>query len=116
MLIPQLRVVDYVADNILQRESHSSPFFPGTVQPKLQESMIDNWSDEAEVFREFLHTRAGRKLHAATALYGVRSFGAVSRVTWVKYIAKGITRFIPIIGWGLLAYDLYNLGDDLEFY
>ena len=116
MLIPQLRVVDYVADNILQRESHSSPFFPGTVQPRLQQSVVENWSDEAEIFHEFMHTRAGRKLHAATALYGVRAFAAVSRVSWIKLASKGIVRVIPIVGWGLLAYDLYNLGDDLELY
>ncbi len=114
MLIPQYRLGKSVAD-ILQRKS-VGPLHPGTVQHRLQDSLIDNWSDEAEVFREFMHTRAGRKLHAGIALHGVRTFGAVSRVTWVKYVAKGITRFIPVIGWGLLAYDLYNLGDDLDLY
>ena len=114
-MIAQYRAIGYVAD-MLERDSHSSPFFPGTVQPELQQAVIDNWGDEAEVFREFMHTRAGRKLHAAAALHGVRAFGAVSRVPWVRMASKGIVRLIPIVGWGLLAYDLYRLGDDLEFY
>lgn len=40
----------------------------------------------------------------------------ISKVTWLKYTTKGVSRFLPIIGWGLLAYDLYNLGEDLELY
>jgi hypothetical protein len=40
----------------------------------------------------------------------------MSKVTWLKYTTKGASRFIPIVGWGLLAYDLYNLGEDLELY
>ena len=114
MLIPHYRLGKSVAD-ILQRRS-GGPLRPGTVHSGLQDAVVENWGDEAEVFYEFLHTRAGRKLHAGIALHGVRAFGAVSRVTWVKYASKGIVRFIPVIGWGLLAYDLYNLGDDLDLY
>jgi hypothetical protein len=40
----------------------------------------------------------------------------MSKVTWLKYTTKGVSRFIPIVGWGLLAYDLYNLGEDLDLY
>ncbi len=93
-----------------------TPVTYGVRSPLLEQSVVENWSDEAEAFRTFIGTRIGR--HVTRAAVGA-SLGALYQATnirWVRYSVKGVIRFVPVIGWGLLAYDLYNLGDDLDLY
>lgn len=66
---------------------------------------------------DYTRTRIGRRF-VGKIVKPVIGLAAreVSKITWLKYTTKGVTRFIPVLGWGLLAYDLYNLGEDLELY
>lgn len=95
----------------------SRPWEPrGFRSPKLEAAVVENWSDEIEAFRNFAVTRAGRQF--TRAIVGSVAYGAyhATKIKWLRYTVKGAVRFVPIVGWGLLAYDLYNLGEDLDFY
>jgi hypothetical protein len=88
---------------------------PRTVDPNLVDSVQS--SSTFHVVADFTRTRIGRRVTGKVVKPVVGLVARqVSKVTWLKYTTKGVTRFIPILGWGLLAYDLYNLGEDLEFY
>ncbi len=89
---------------------------PISVDRKLISAVAENWSDEIAAFRDFAVTRGERRFTAAVVSSGLSLASQASRVTWVRYAFKGMVRFIPIIGWGMLAYDLYNLGEDLDLY
>jgi hypothetical protein len=65
---------------------------------------------------DYVETRVVRRVTSKVATVGLGAFSAVSRVKWIKYVARGGVRFIPVIGYGMLAYDLYNLGEELEMY
>ncbi len=100
----------------------ASPFIPYyyqdpiSVDRKLIHAVSENWTDEVQAFRDFVITRVER--HVTRAAVGA-SLGTVyhaSNIRWLRYTIKGVTRFVPVIGWGLLAYDLYNLGEDLDLY
>ena len=95
--------------------SHT-PWMPQPYRSPLLEQAVLDRRDEIEAFRDFAITRAGR--HVTSTVVGA-SLGAmyqVSKCRWLRYTIKGVTRFVPVIGWGLLAYDLYNLGEDLDLY
>lgn len=88
---------------------------PRTVDPNLVDSVQS--SSTFHAVADFTRTRIGRRVTGKVVKPVVGLVARqVSKVTWLKYTTKGVTRFIPILGWGLLVYDLYNLGEDLEFY
>ena len=95
----------------------SMPWMPRAHRShQLESAVVENWTDETHAFRDFIATRGERRFTAAVVTSGLSFAAQASRVTWVKYTFKGMVRFIPIIGWGMLAYDLYNLGEDLDLY
>ncbi len=100
-----------------QVEQPSMPWNPRAYSNKqLQQSVAENWSDEIAAFRTFAITRVGRHFTRFTlGSVGVGIYQATN-VKWIRYTIKGIARFAPVIGWGLLAYDLYHLGEDLDIY
>lgn len=91
-----------------------SPSLPPTVNQRLLSSVDENWRHEAEAVGDFLRTRAGRRIDRAivsSALY------LASETPWryIRFGSKLGARLVPVIGWGLLAYDLYVLGDELIY-
>ena len=62
----------------------------------------------------FVETRAKRKVAsmvATRALTSMASMSATGALTaGVGIGARVGLRFVPIVGWAMLAYDLYNLG------
>lgn len=70
---------------------------------------------EAEPVAKFIRTRAGR---AITRIPVVAAIGlaAESPWKWVRLGSKGALRLVPFIGWGLLAYDVYTLGEEMDIY
>ncbi len=89
---------------------------PISVDRELISAVAENWSDEIEAFRDFAVTRIGRHVTRAVVGASLVALYQMSNIRWLRYTVKGVTRFIPIVGWGLLAYDLYNLGEDLDMY
>ncbi len=112
-LIPVLRAGRY----LMEQHEVTRPWEPRAYRsPALESAAADNLVDEVEAFRNFAVTRAGRRI-TRYAVGGALSFGYYAAGTqWLRYTIKGVTRFVPVIGWGLLAYDLYNLGEDLDLY
>ncbi len=100
-----------------QVEQHSMPWQPRPYQSKLlQTSVVENLPDAVDAFRNFAITRVGR--HAQRLAIGTVGVGVylATDIKWIRYSIKGVAKFAPVIGWGLLAYDLYNLGEDLDLY
>ena len=96
---------------------HSMPWMPRAfTSPQLISSVQENLSDEASAVGDFLAVRGQRRITAAGLSFGLSVAYDLSRTRFFRYSIKGITRFVPVIGWGLLAYDLYNLGEDLDLY
>ncbi len=112
-MLPAVRVLQKLYSN--NPKNTSIPGF-GFRSPMLEQSVQDNLSDEAAAVGVYFRTRVERRAASKIATVGVTAFSRASRVTWIKYFSKGIVRFIPIVGYGMLAYDLYNLGDDLDLY
>ncbi len=81
---------------------------------RLEESVLSH-SEEIAHVADFLETRAGRRLRASVIGAGASAFVS-SPYRFVRFGAKGAVRMIPVVGWVLLAYDLYGLGEDLELY
>ncbi len=92
------------------------PLIYGNRSPQLEQAIFDNWSDEIEAFRDFAVTRGGRTITRTIGLSALTGVYHATKIRWIRYTVKGAVRFIPIVGWGLLAYDLYNLGEDLDLY
>ncbi len=92
------------------------PFIYGNRSPQLEQSIVDNWSDEIHAVGNFLATRAGRAITRTIGFSALTGVYHATKIRWIRYTVKGVTRFIPVLGWGLLAYDLYNLGEDLDLY
>ncbi len=92
------------------------PLIYGNRSPQLEQAVIENWSDEVAAFRDFALTRGGRTVTRTIGLSALSGIYHATKVRWIRYTVKGAVRFIPVIGWGLLAYDLYNLGEDLDLY
>jgi hypothetical protein len=88
---------------------------PRTVDPDIVDSVQS--SSTFHAVADYGRTRIGRRVTGKVVkpVVGLVT-REISKVTWLKYTTKGVSRFIPILGWGLLAYDLYNLGEDLELY
>lgn len=88
--------------------------------PSLEDVSVEGFTPEqVETMRQFVGTRVKRSANravATTVATGALEYATGAGITWLGYGARGALRFIPILGWGLLAYDLYNLGEDLEFY
>ncbi len=79
------------------------------------EAAVTSLEPEIEIFREYAETRAGRRLQSA--IIGTGASALVSSPwRFVRFGAKGAVRLIPVVGWVMLAYDLYGLGEDLELY
>ena len=100
-------------------ESNYNPVFdywrPRTVDPDIVDSVQS--SSTFHAIADYGRTRIGRRVTGKVVKPVVGLVAReMSKVTWLKYTTKGASRFIPIVGWGLLAYDLYNLGEDLELY
>ncbi len=112
-LIPVLRAGRHLID----QHSVSRPWEPRAYRSHdLESAVVENWSDEIDAFRTFAATRFGRHLtRFAIGSAGVGLYQA-TQIKWIRYSIKGVAKFAPVIGWGLLAYDLYNLGEDLELY
>ncbi len=93
-----------------------TPITYGVRSPLLEQSLVENWSDEVHAFRDFAVTRVGR--HLTRFAIGSAAVGVyhATQIKWIRYSIKGVARFAPVVGWGLLAYDLYNLGEDLDLY
>ena len=88
---------------------------PRTVDPDIVDSVQS--SPTFHAIADYGRTSIGRRVTGKVVKPVVGLVAReMSKVTWLKYTTKGATRFIPIVGWGLLAYDLYNLGEDLELY
>jgi hypothetical protein len=65
----------------------------------------------------FVETRAKRK---ATSLVMTRALTKMSTIAATGALTSGVgigarlgLRFLPVVGWGMLAYDLYTLGSYL---
>ncbi len=96
---------------------YSMPWMPRAYSaPELTTAVQENWSDEATAVGDFLAVRGQRRITAAGLSFGLSVAYDLSRTRFLRYSIKGITRFVPLIGWGFLAYDLYNLGEDLDLY
>ena len=79
------------------------------------ETAVASRTEEIEAFREFSETRVRRKVQSS--VIGAAASALVSSpYRFVRFGAKGAVRMIPVVGWVLLAYDLYGLGEDLELY
>jgi len=88
---------------------------PRTVDPNIVDSVQS--SSTFHALADYGRTRVGRRVTGKVVKPVIGLVAReMSKVTWLKYTTKGVTRFVPILGWGLLAYDLYNLGEDLELY
>lgn len=100
---------------VLLRDSHTPWMNHGVRSPLLEKAAL-SLKDEVEAFRNFAVTRVGRQF--TRAIVGSVAYGAfhATKIKWLRYTVKGAVRFVPIVGWGLLAYDLYNLGEDLDLY
>ncbi len=79
------------------------------------ETAVQSRSEEIEAVADFLETRTGRKIQSRVIGAGASALLS-SPYRFVRFGAKGAVRMIPVVGWALLAYDLYGLGEDLEFY
>ncbi len=79
------------------------------------ETAVSSRIEEIEAFREFSETRAGRRIQSSVIGAGASALVS-SPYRFVRFGAKGAVRMIPYVGWVLLAYDLYGLGEDLELY
>ena len=79
------------------------------------ETAVSSRSEEIAAVGDFLETRAGRKIQSSIIGAGASAFVS-SPYRFVRFGAKGAVRMIPVVGWVLLAYDLYGLGEDLELY
>ncbi len=79
------------------------------------EDAVSSRSEEISAVSDFLETRAGRKIRSSIIGAGASAFVS-SPYRFVRFGAKGAVRIIPVVGWVLLAYDLYGLGEDLELY
>ena len=79
------------------------------------ETAVSSRSEEIEAVADFLETRAGRKIQRSVIGAGASALVS-SPYRFVRFGAKGALRMIPVVGWVLLAYDLYGLGEDLEMY
>ncbi len=88
---------------------------PISVDRELVNSLHSNWGDEIAAFAEFHRTRTLRKIQRIPVVAAL-SVAADTPWRWVRIGSKGLMRLVPVIGWGLLAYDLYVLGDDLDLY
>ena len=114
-LKPALRVLQYHYDEV---DQSSMPWLPRAHRSTaLESAVVDNWSDEMTAFRDFAATRVKR--HITRFMVGSAGVGLLAtfpQVKWLRYTVKGAARFAPVVGWGLLAYDLYHLGDDLDIY
>jgi len=72
-------------------------------------------SEEMAAVADFLETRVVRKVTGSVVGVGLRALTS-NPYRFVRFGAKGVLRFVPVVGWVMLAYDLYGLGDDLELY
>ena len=79
------------------------------------ETAVSSRSEEIEAVADFLETRAGRRIQRSVIGAGASALVSTP-YRFVRYGAKGALRMIPVLGWVLLAYDLYGLGEDLEMY
>ncbi len=88
---------------------------PFTFDRRLSSAVVENWSDEIQAFRDFTETRVGRHLQRIPV---VAALTAATKTPWrwVRLGSKGALRLVPFVGWVLLAYDLYELGDELDIY
>lgn len=64
---------------------------------------------------DFLETRAKRAVTGAVTGAAL-GLAQASSWKWVRFGARGAVRLVPYVGWALLAYDLYELGDEMELY
>lgn len=64
---------------------------------------------------DFVEKRVDAAIRAS-AVGTVLTAAASSPWRWVRFGAKGAIRLVPYVGWALLAYDLYELGDEMELY
>ena len=105
----------YLSKHVGRRVSHTPWMEHGYRSPILEQAAF-SLKDEVQSFRDFAVTRAGRQF--TRAVVGSVAYGAyhATKIKWIRYTVKGAVRFVPIVGWGLLAYDLYNLGEDLDLY
>jgi hypothetical protein len=97
------------------REFTIQEMFPWATGRSNWDVLVDDVSDVAESFTDFAIVRSTRKL-TSMVYQGISSQLSPSRIKWLRVGGKLGGRFIPVVGWGLLAYDLYNLGEDLDFY
>ena len=79
------------------------------------ETAVSSRTEEIEAVADFLETRAGRRIKSSVIGAGASALVS-SPYRFVRFGAKGSLRMIPVVGWVLLAYDLYGLGEDLELY
>ena len=94
-------------------------FFPDFIEDRgfrstrLETAVFE--SEEVAAVADFLETRVIRKVKSSVVGTGLRAL-ASNPYRFVRFGAKGALRMVPVVGWVMLAYDLYGLGDDLEIY
>ena len=47
---------------------------------------------------DYVETRVVRRITSKVAAVGLGAYASVSRVKWIKYLARGGVRFIPTVG------------------
>ena len=111
-MIPQFRAAEYLYETLVPGETST----PLTLAPySYDRELSAAFLEEAEPFAEFIRTRVARRATRVPVLAAI-SLAVESPWRWVRLGSKGILRLAPFVGWGLLAYDLYTLGDELDIY
>ncbi len=89
---------------VLGRDPHFEDFLTTTAR-----------TYEEHPISDFVETRVKRAI-TASVVGPVLSAAASSPWRWVRFGAKGAIRLVPYVGWAILAYDLYELGDEMDLY
>ncbi len=89
---------------------------PLTLAPySYDRELTESFLEHSEPLRDFIETRIGRRI-VRIPVVAALSAAASSPWRWVRIGSKGALRLVPVIGWGILAYDVYTLGEEMDIY
>ncbi len=95
-----------------------SPFTPRVLgrDPYIEDFLTTFASTyEEHPVSDFVEKRVDAAIRASV-IGTVLGAAASSPWRWVRFGAKGAIRLVPYVGWAILAYDVYELGEEMDLY